>query len=192
MSKTARLRAPQGIQALILFVLMTPALFAFQTESEGEVSAFGGGTFGLGTHPSVGGSTGLQFSKYGIALVETVFTPMGEDTLRKRTGEPASSSRLYDFNTSFHIQVPVREKIVPYGIVGIGLLFDSFKAATGPNGAVVGFDEFNFAFHTGGGVRYHVTENWGIRPEFKVIVSHRTFTRLTVGVFYKLPPGWPW
>ena len=56
--------------------------------------------------------------------------------------------------------------------------------------AAVAIDEFNFGFHTGGGVRYYIREGWGIRPELKVVVSHRTYTRFTIGFFYTLPTGW--
>ncbi|MCX6630180.1 MAG: hypothetical protein NTW28_21390, partial [Candidatus Solibacter sp.] len=53
------------------------------------------------------------------------------------------------------------------------------------------YSDFDFGFHTGAGLRYYVRENWGIRPELKVIVSKQTYTRLSVGIFYVLPAGWP-
>jgi hypothetical protein len=139
----------------------------------------------------VGGSTGLAFSRYAIGLIETAFTPMGEDTLRNRTAQSPQNSRLFDFNASFHIRVPVRERWAPYAILGGGLLFNSFRGISGPEGLLVAVDDFNFGFHTGGGVRYYVRPDWGLRPEFKVIVSDRTYTRFTVGIFYNLPAGWP-
>ena len=43
----------------------------------------------------------------------------------------------------------------------------------------------------GGGVRYYVRPNWGIRSECKVTVSSRVFTRVSFGVFYTLPSNWP-
>jgi hypothetical protein len=33
-------------------------------------------------------------------------------------------------------------------------------------------------------MRYYFRENWGIRPEFKVIIGAQTYTRLSVGLFY--------
>jgi hypothetical protein len=207
-------RMQWGIIAIV-FCLLTPlsGLHAQTFEGdEGEVTAFGGGAFAIGTHPVVGGSTGTAFSKYAMGLIEVAFSPMGQDTLRHRIGPRPETSRLFDFNGSFHIQIPVRKRWAPYGILGGGLLFDSFRVVptptpengqppattpptatpptTTPPTAAIAINEFNFGFHTGGGFRYYIREGWGIRPEFKVIVSNRTYTRFTIGFFYNLSTGW--
>lgn len=182
------------ILATALCALLSGALLAQSGESEtGELTALGGGIFGLGSHPVVGGSSGFSFSRYGLVQLEAGYMPMGQNTLRHRKAtDPATQdSSLYDFNVSVHIRVPVRERWAPYGILGAGLLFDTFNAASGPQGALVRVHESNFGFHTGAGLRYYISENWGIRPEFKIVVSNQTFTRLSVGIFYNLPPGWP-
>jgi hypothetical protein len=179
------------ILAFSLCVFAPAALLAQPIDSEkGEVSAFGGGSFGLGVHPVVGGGTGLAFSKYGIGLIEASYMPTGRDTLRRNVVSP-QNSQVFDFNSSIHIRIPVRERWAPYGIVGCGLLFNKFQAVSGPQGTLVGIDDFKFAFHTGAGVRYYIREGWGIRPEFKVIVSNRTYTRFTIGIFYTIPSDWP-
>jgi opacity protein-like surface antigen len=49
----------------------------------------------------------------------------------------------------------------------------------------------NFEFSMGGGVRYYVADNWGIRPEVRVFISRRNFTRVSVGVFYDIDADWP-
>jgi hypothetical protein len=158
----------------------------------GEASVFGGGSFGLGTHPVVGGDSGFAFSRYAMFLFGGSFTPMGNDILWQRPDiKSPQDGNLYDFNTSIHIRVPVRDKWAPYAILGGGLLFNSYNAAIGPQGALIRVEDFKFGFHTGGGVRYYVRENWGIRPEFRVIVSSRTYTRFTVGVFFTFPSLWP-
>ena len=180
------------------WMFVSPAVMPAQfVDGEGEVAAFGGGAFGLGgAHAAVGASSGTSFSRYAIGLIEAVFSPLGDETLRRRTGPRVERSRLFDFNFSVHVQAPGRRRWAPYGIVGAGLLFDTFRAV--PTGApqdepghmqptvVFAVDEFNFGFHTGGGVRYYFGDDWGIRPEFKVIVSNRTYTRFTIGIFYKL------
>ena len=190
--------AQWNILTIACWMLVSPALMSAQfVDGAGEVTAFGGGTFGLGgAHPAVGASSGTSFSRYAIGLIEAAFSPLGDETLRRRMGAPAERSRLFDFNFSVHVQVPVRRRWAPYGIVGAGLLFDAFRVI--PTGAlpdeagqtqpavVFAVDEFNFGFHTGGGVRYYIREDWGIRPEFKVIVSNRTYTRFTIGIFYKM------
>jgi hypothetical protein len=161
-----------------------------QTDA-GEVAVFGGGAIGLGAHPSVGGSTGVSFSQHGMALIEAAFSPMGQSTLRPPPPTVAQQeSRLFDFNVNFHIKVPLWERLVPYAIVGGGLLWNSYRYTTGSQ-AWLDSSEVNFGFHTGGGVRYYLRQNFGIRPECRIIVSTRTQVRLNVGFFYHLPSDWP-
>ena len=172
----------------------TPAILLGQSgqANAGEVSVFTGGSFGLGAHPTVGGSTGFSFSRHGMALIEAVFTPMGQDTLRPTPSMVSQQdSRLFDFNLSFHIKAPVGERWVPYAILGGGLLWNPYRYTTTGSQGWSDSSEVNFGFHTGGGVRYYVRQDWGIRPECKIIVSTRTHARLTVGFFYHLPSDWP-
>ena len=194
-----------GISILMfcLLALPTPSHAQSSDSDTGEVAAFGGGVFGIGTHAAVGASSGVAFSKYGIGLIEAAFSPLGEQTVRRRIGPKPESSKLLDFNFSVHIRIPVKQRFAPYAIVGGGLLLDKFKVVPTvvppadpgeppTTQAALSVDEFNFGFHTGGGFRYYVREDWGIRPEFKVIVSNRTYTRFTVGIFYTLPSGGIW
>jgi hypothetical protein len=184
---------------LVVICLFGPATLPAQSGDTdvGEVAAFGGGGFGMGTHPVVGGSTGIAFSKYGIALIEGSFMAMGQDTLR---GQPpviqplgvvneTKRSHLYDVNTSFHIRVPVRERWAPYVLVGAGILFNTYRSVVTQEAGYVAFDDLNFGFHTGGGLRYYIGKYWGIRPELKVVVSNQAYTRFTIGVFYTTS-GW--
>jgi hypothetical protein len=194
-------KAQCRILVIACWMFVSPALMPAQFyDGEGEVTMSGGGTFGLGgAHPAVGASSGTPFSPHAIGLLEAAFTPLGDETLRRRTGARAERSRLFDFNFSVHVQPFVRRRWVPYGILGAGLLFDAFGAVPTrppqdelgepqpqPPAFVLAVDEFNFGFHTGGGVRYYIREDWGIRPELKVIVSNRTYTRFTIGIFYKM------
>ncbi len=179
--------------AAILFAFSPAVLLAQRDLSDvGEVGGFGGGAFGAGTHPFVGGSSGLSFSKHGMALVEAAYMPMGRDIIWRRPDvQSPQNSYLLDFGLSIHIRFPVGERWAPYGLVGGGLFFNSFRAISGPQGALIGIQDFKGAFHTGVGTRFYVGENWGIRPEIKVYISSRTFARASVGVFYNLPAGWP-
>ncbi len=179
---------------LALICAFAPVRLVAQADETdvGEVAAFGGGSFGAGTHPFVGGSMGYAFSRHGMALLEAGYTPMGSEILWRRPDvRSPQNSYLLDCGLSFHIRIPVRERWAPYGILGGGLAFNSFRAIAGPQGALIGIEDFKGEFHTGAGLRYYIREYWGIRPEFKVIVSTRVFTRLSVGVFYTLPPNWP-
>jgi hypothetical protein len=174
-------------------MLVSPEVFAQMSAPEdGEVSVFGGGTFGAGTHALVGGSSGWGFSRHGMAFLEGSYSPMGHDILWPRHDvHSPQESHLFDVMFSTHIRFPIRDRWAPYGLVGGGLAFNSFRAYAGPQGALIRIEDFKMAFQTGGGVRYYISENWGIRPEFKVVVSTRTYTRMAIGVFYTLPPNWP-
>ena len=182
--------------AFLCVVSPATALAQSGDKDVGEVLGFGGGAFGVGSHGVVGGSSGIAFSRNGMALVEAAYMPMGNNVLRPRSDYVSPrDSHLFDFNLSFHIRIPVKEKFAPYAILGGGLLWNTYSAlpvaAVGNPGLYVGADDFRFGFHTGGGFRYYVKENWGIRPEFKVIVSSQTYSRFTIGIFYNVPPLWP-
>ncbi|HTS65827.1 MAG TPA: outer membrane beta-barrel protein [Candidatus Acidoferrales bacterium] len=177
-----------------LCVLASVALAQPAANDQGELAAFTGGAFGLGSHWTVGGTAGLGLSKYAMVMFEGSYTPLGQDTLRSHPSPwPAQGSRLLDLNLSVHVTIPVRDRVIPYVILGGGTLWDAYDhAVTGPGGTVVTrVNEWNFGFHTGGGLRYYIRDNWGVRPELRVTVSNRTYTRLSMGVFYTLPAGWP-
>ena len=94
---------------------------------------------------------------------------------------------LWDFDFSLHIRVPVRERWEPYGIAGVGFLWNHVNQnGLGPqnNNVIYHLDQFNGSFVTGGGLRYYLGENWGVRPQLKVIVSTRIYTQLSIGLFY--------
>jgi hypothetical protein len=169
---------------------LAPAVLLGQANA-GEVAVFGGGSFGLGAHPTIGGSTGVGFARHAMALFEVAYTPMGQDTLRRAPPMVSQqSSRMFDFNVSFHIKAQLGERWAPYAILGGGLLWNPYRYAT-PSQAWSDSSEVNFGFHTGGGVRYYLRPDFGFRPECRIIISTRTHARVTVGFFYHLPADWP-
>jgi len=180
------------VLAAALFVL-TPAMFGQPGEIDvGEVSAYGGGTFGMGTHALVGGSSGYAFSRHGMAFIDVSYSPIGHDILwQRRDVQSPQRSHLFDFMGSAHIRFPIGERWAPYALVGGGLVLNTFRAYAGPQGALIPIEDFKLGFQTGGGVRYFIGESWGIRPEFKVVVSSRVYTRMSIGIFYTLPANWP-
>jgi opacity protein-like surface antigen len=183
-----------GMGALALFV-STAALAQPGTPEDGEISAYGGMAAGsLGNHPAVGSSFGRAFSRYCIALIDTSYTPLGSRTLLSYPGVVTDRSRLYDFNFSMHIRVPVQEKWAPYAIVGGGFLFNTYeKLVTNASGATVfeGKSHAAFGFETGGGARYYVTEEWGVRAEVRYTISNHNFARVLGGVFYQFNGDFP-
>jgi hypothetical protein len=172
-----------------------PDAFAQSETDVGEVAALGGGSLGTGANPVVMGSAGIAFSRYGMALFDLSFMPLGQHTIQPWPARSTvTRSYLYDFGVDFHVRVPVGERWAPYGIVGTGLLWniihqdtvDSYGLALGKR-----FYQFNGALHTGGGVRYYVRKGWGIRSEVRVVVSKEVYTQLLAGIFYVTPSTWP-
>ena len=184
-----------GILVAVLWLCWPTSILAQPSEDSGEVAAFSGGTFGIGSHPSFGGSAGANISRYALGLFEASYTPLGSYTIQPwPPRSTVARSHLTDFNFSVHIRIPVRSKWSPYGIAGAGLLWDALRQEiVDSNGTSISrhYDQFNFGFHTGVGLRYYVGETWGIRPEFKVIVSKQIYTRASIGIFYVVPSNWP-
>jgi hypothetical protein len=161
----------------------------------GEVAALGGGVFGVETHGSATGSAGVAFSRYGMALFDTSYIPMGNRTIQFWP-DPSTVNHSFtiDFGFDVHIRVPIKHRWEPYGIAGVGALWNMLRQDTFDrrgNPIVRHFDQWNGALHTGGGLRYFIGQNWGIRPECRVIVSKDVYTQLMVGIFYVTPPDWP-
>lgn len=71
------------------------------------------------------------------------------------------------------------------------MLYNAYRAPAGAEGRLKDMQDFKGEFQTGAGLRYYVGDKWGIRPELKVIISSRTFTAVSMGVFYVLPSNWP-
>lgn len=190
-----------GVLLVTLLAFVPPNVHAQSEDTQaGEIGGqvgfgFGGSAHGIGTQPSVTGSTGVAFSKYGMVLVEAAFMPLGQDTIQ---GWPAPStvrrSYLIDFGIDFHIRIPLRARWAPYMIAGTGLLWNMIRqeTANAASGSTFrAYDQFNGALHTGGGLRYYIRDKWGIRPEVKVIVSKQVYTSVSVGIFYVVPADWP-
>jgi len=183
------------LAAIVMMVAPVIVLAQSEETENGEVAGYTGGAFGIGAHPAVGASTGVWYGQYVMGLLDISYAPFGQNTLRARpANEIVQHSGLYDFNLSLHLQVPVTHRWRPYGIVGSGLMYDTFDLArvTVPGTTIFhSHSETYFGFHTGGGLRYYFAEHWGIRPEVKVVISSRTYVCASVGVFYILPSDWP-
>jgi hypothetical protein len=90
--------------------------------------------------------------------------------------------------------VPLKHKWAPYGILAPALLYNTYQVQLIPPGGVAYFSSHSatkFAFETGGGVRYYVEENWGVRGEYRYTISNLNFSSLLGGVFYQFNGSWP-
>src|ERR1051325_7894912 len=127
------LRGASGLAFAAVF-LLPAGLFAQLSASDGgEVSAYGGGTFGLGgAHALVGGRSGFAFSRHGMAFLEGSYSPLGHDILWPlHDVQSPRESHLFDVMVSTHIRFPIRERWAPSGLVGGGLAFNTFRAYAG-------------------------------------------------------------
>ncbi len=174
---------------IILATLFLPIAVAAQTA---EVSGFAGLIAGAGTHPVAGASFGLATSSHLMPVFEFSYMSLGSDILKPpfpiTEASTVSDSRAYDFNAGLHILLPVKSiKPVPYLAVGLGAVHAIFNEVHAPflprsSGE---YSDTRFAFHAGGGLRFHVTDRLGIRPELKIFTGPSTYARLSVGVFYR-------
>ena len=173
-----------------------PAARAQSGETDaGEVAVLGGTMLASGAKPALTGSTGLAVSRYALALFETSFVPMHKQTIQPWPDRSTIEySYLLDFGADFHIRVPVKPHWAPYGIIGGGVLWNFLRQQTTDSAGLhhtISYNQFNAVLHTGGGVRYYLTENWGIRSEVKVMAGKQVFTQILMGVFFVTPSNWP-
>jgi Outer membrane protein beta-barrel domain len=187
-----------GATRILWFVLLSASRYAMAQAGytdAGELSIFGGGSFGAGTHGAVGGSAGAALARYGMLLLGTSYMPLGGHTIQSWPPQSTvQSSHLWDIAVDVHIRIPVKDRWEPYAIIGTGLLWDKVRQqSVDPTGASVNhnYDQFNGAFHTGGGVRYFIGRAWGIRPEIKAIITKQTYTQVSIGIFYVTSGQWP-
>jgi opacity protein-like surface antigen len=177
------------IAMLGLIIHSARALAQSDAREAGEIGIYAGPTAGaLGSHAAVGSNFGRAFSRYTIALFDLSFAPLGARTLLTYPGVVTTQSRLYDFNFTVHVRVPVHKRWGPYGILGGGLVFNTYEKQILEPGGVAHLDGKSYAafgFETGGGVRYYAAENWGIRAEYRCTFSTQNFSRVLGGVFYQ-------
>ena len=135
-----------------------------------------------GAHFAIGGSAGGSVYRYLIILVESGYSPLGNYTLANHQGLVSRSSGLYDFDLAFHVRIPIKHRWEPYGIGAPALLYNRFqKQVIQPNGVITyasGKSDVKFGFETGGGLRYYIHEDWGIRPKTGTSSALTTTTAL--------------
>src|SRR5258708_6430959 len=143
---------------VFLILLSVSARSDGENDASGEVSTYTGLLMGLGTRATVGATTGLIYSPYVITLVDFAYSPVGSETIRPTAPPGVKGSRLYDFSAGAHIQIPLHRRWTPYGILAASVVCTTYESvATGKGG-----QNAYFGFQTGGGVRYFISDNWGV------------------------------
>jgi hypothetical protein len=125
-----------------------------------EVLGYVGGITNNGG-AALGGGLQYGFQKHLLASGELGFA----------TG--STGYNLFTFDANAHILLPLKAypKVTPYGLVGLGFI----KATNGGT--------HDTGLNLGGGARWEVGRDWGVRPEIKVLIADNTSVRFSIGVY---------
>jgi hypothetical protein len=190
----ARLKAPMG---LAVMCLAAPSAFGQSAPHLSphtfEVGGFAGASYGADSWRVMGGgNVTYGITRHILPYVEVSYFPGITREVSGTfggTGEPFTvtfQQPITDFHGGVHLRLPIKEsKVVPYLVFGVGLLRSSATSYTArfrtPDG---GMDEItnpipssnDFAFNTGGGLRYYLNQRLGFRIEGKVYKPSGNFT----------------
>ncbi|MBL8227123.1 MAG: hypothetical protein JNL98_01545 [Bryobacterales bacterium] len=196
------------IRLLPLTILASSAAFAqnvsYLNAGTVEVGAFGGLTAGLGrTAAGAGGNIAVAANRWVLPYFEYTYFP---DLLNRtaqeeipaqgtaRTIQVRRKNSFSDFHGGVHLRVPFKRNpsIMPYFAFGVGGLRKSngeVQFADGPT--LEDPARTDLAVNFGGGLRWYVRQNVGIRIEAKgykpnsdVPAFNDAFMKVTFGVFY--------
>jgi len=173
-----------------------------------EIGGFVGASYGVDDfRPMGGGNVTYAINKWLLPYAEYSYFPGIARTVRQSVpGLPnpnltsTFSLPLSDFHGGVHIRIPIHESpIVPYAVFGVGALHHFSKDVTYN---YVGGDSLphtltgrdpggtDFAINAGGGLRYYISQRFGIRVEAKAYRPSSDFTdvfgKVEVGFFLQL------
>ena len=169
-------------------ILLAAGLWAQEGEEDvGEVNFSCGLAFGgTGTNAMVGGAIGISIDRYLVLMVEGRYIPMGNGTLVPYPGLLVHSSGVYDFSIPLEIRVPLRHHWEPYGILAPVLIYNHYRRQgfySDGTPYYFGGSDVRGGAETGGGVRYYLHKEWGLKGEFRYTITSRNFSTLSIGVF---------
>jgi hypothetical protein len=81
------------------------------------------------------------------------------------------SSGGFSVDANAHFLIPLRDapEFTPYVLAGVGILHGNSNTRGGVN--------------LGGGARWAIGRDWGLRPELKFLIGDGTSTRFTIGIY---------
>ena len=195
------MRTPLYCAVFILFCVSCVPLAA-QGMEQGVVEGAGsiGGIWlngSGGNHLHLGGTFGAAVRERLFVFGELGYAPLtGNSTTTVVDGVPvriSASAKLVDFGGGVQYNLPTDWNFEPYvvGAVGAGRTSASGSAhVPGSNIDVsLSTSDTKARLGVGVGVRYYVSERWGVRPELRIDrylgTGGTTAVRYTVGVFYQ-------
>ena len=85
-----------------------------------------------------------------------------------------------EYNFNVHYLFPLkREDFTPYVLGGLGFQHFSSDVSRFSTGST------HAGLNIGGGARWKLGRNWGLRPELKIFLSKYTSARYSIGLFYQ-------
>jgi hypothetical protein len=150
-----------------------------------EVGPFVGASYGIDQFRGMGGgNVTFAINKYILPYAEYSYFPgIGRTTTTLFPGTQSSFTQvtsypLSDFHGGVHIRFPIHESpVVPYAVIGLGGLRQSARMITinykdiNGNPATAGPlpvpAQTDFTVNFGGGIRYYLSQRYGIRVEAK-------------------------
>jgi len=160
-----------------------------------DVSGLSGGpvTFdpGSNTKWNFGASCGYAIHSNLMVVGEIMRTRLLNPTLRLNAPLVPNldfDASLIEATAGVQYQVPLRDsKVAPFAGVGLGLAQARLALQHSTfNILDLNFSDNHFAFNFGGGVRVHLSDHWGLRPELKYAhIPGESWVRTSVGLFYQ-------
>lgn len=187
-------------------IFILPWVLCVQLSAQGmqqgvvEGSGYIGGIWlsgGGGNHPHLGGTFGAAARERLFVFGELGYAPLAaESTTTVVDGSPvniSASAKLLDFGVGVQVTLPTDWTFEPYvvGAVGAGRISASGSAHVPDSNIDVSMNMSDTKARVGGGVgvRFYLSEKWGIRPELRIDrylgTSGSTAFRYTVGLFYQ-------
>jgi hypothetical protein len=167
-----------------------------------EIGGFAGASYGIDKFRWMGGGNlTYALTKRILPYAEYSYFPGIPRTRREFRGADLLSADynvpLHDFHGGVHIRFPIREfPIVPYGVFGMGVIHAPQTEVTNVRFAGAPFLPYtapattDFAVNGGGGLRYYISQRFGIRTEAKVYKPtgnfSRAFGKVEFGFFLQL------
>jgi hypothetical protein len=176
------------VAVLVCVVLSSPSYGQEPREMEANVQV--GMVSGIGTHGTFGGGFGVGLAPRVLGYAELSYIPLGSgsSSVPGLGLQSAASARAINFNLGGQYQFSRAGSVEPYAGVGLGVLHASSSYSTSVGGTIVSGENSSkdLYFNLGGGLRYHVNERWGFRPELMIFAGSNAYVRLGGGIFYRL------
>lgn len=151
---------------------------------DSEVTPFVGLSDGEGT---LGVSYGKALSDKLFIQGEFSYIALGSSSSVLPGGSFDISAKALNFNGTvqynFTNAFKNNSKFVPYAGAGLGVTRTSVSSDV--PGFSASASDTSLMFNIGGGLRYYVKPNWGLRPELMLFAGDGSYARFAVGLFFQ-------